>query len=575
MIALLLPTVFATQFLFARQQKTPDYLFQYIKVWGFLKYYHPNVARGDFDVDSLFLHYLQPVMQAKHQKAFDQEMTGMIQTLGPIPPCSTCKPPSDDLFSKNLDNDWLKQLNEPLRSALLNVEQNRFQGKKHRYMYNAFEGNLNEPFYEHLAYPNPHYQLLALARFWNMIQYVFPAKYLNDQPWDEVLRQHIPAFRDALTQEAYETALVKLVGTVDDSHASGFPIKKEKAVYGEFFPGFAFRFVRDSILVTGMIDDSLCTTDDIRKGDVITGLNGKTIAAASKPAAAMLAGSNLPRKYLLFSNPSYAFPFRGHDSVLRVTVLRNGKIIDKQLHLLRVNEVLSKKTNPFLQAYRKEVFGMRSDYVFKTVGKDVGMVAALSLSALNQQDTAKKKMDSVMHLIRQHPRGLIIDLREYCFQNMIYSWLLPTLGVKPAWFADYFYPNIHYPGTLINSDMKSKVGFYPETGKRNPEVYPGRIILLVNENTLSQSEWVTMILQAATKVTVVGSQTAGADGDIAQYQLPGNYRGIITGRRVAYPDGTEAQRKGVKIDVVQYPTTEGVAAGRDELLERALQLISL
>jgi C-terminal processing protease CtpA/Prc len=42
---------------------------------------------------------------------------------------------------------------------------------------------------------------------------------------------------------------------------------------------------------------------------------------------------------------------------------------------------------------------------------------------------------------------------------------------------------------------------------------------------------------------------------------------------VYYPDGRETQRVGIVPDVVVTPTIKGIREGRDELLERAVQLI--
>ena len=47
----------------------------------------------------------------------------------------------------------------------------------------------------------------------------------------------------------------------------------------------------------------------------------------------------------------------------------------------------------------------------------------------------------------------------------------------------------------------------------------------------------------------------------------------ISGIGVYYPDGTETQRKGVRIDKVIYPTLAVITAGRDELLEEAIRII--
>jgi len=82
-----------------------------------------------------------------------------------------------------------------------------------------------------------------------------------------------------------------------------------------------------------------------------------------------------------------------------------------------------------------------------------------------------------------------------------------------------------------------------------------------------------MALRTAPENKVIGSQTAGADGNVTYFQLPGGIRGLFTGLGVYYPDGRPTQRIGIVPDIEVRPTLAGIRAGRDEVLERALQYI--
>lgn len=48
---------------------------------------------------------------------------------------------------------------------------------------------------------------------------------------------------------------------------------------------------------------------------------------------------------------------------------------------------------------------------------------------------------------------------------------------------------------------------------------------------------------------------------------------MISGIGIYYPDGTETQRVGIVTDIEVKPTIDGIKAGRDELLEKAIELI--
>ena len=72
---------------------------------------------------------------------------------------------------------------------------------------------------------------------------------------------------------------------------------------------------------------------------------------------------------------------------------------------------------------------------------------------------------------------------------------------------------------------------------------------------------------------MIGSQTAGTDGNASQVVLPGGLGTIISGLGVYYPDGTETQRMGIVPDIEVKRTIQGVREQRDELLEKAIELI--
>ena len=99
------------------------------------------------------------------------------------------------------------------------------------------------------------------------------------------------------------------------------------------------------------------------------------------------------------------------------------------------------------------------------------------------------------------------------------------------------------------------------------------MVILINEISQSQAEYTTMALRQAPRATVLGSTTAGADGNVSGLYLPGNIYTMISGIGVYYPDGTETQRVGIVPDIELKPTIRGIREGRDEILEKAIELI--
>ena len=70
---------------------------------------------------------------------------------------------------------------------------------------------------------------------------------------------------------------------------------------------------------------------------------------------------------------------------------------------------------------------------------------------------------------------------------------------------------------------------------------------------------------------IVASPTAGTNGDLRQFGLPGGLGLAFTGMRVLKHDGTQLHGIGVQPTVAVMPTIVGIREGRDEVLEVALR----
>lgn len=103
--------------------------------------------------------------------------------------------------------------------------------------------------------------------------------------------------------------------------------------------------------------------------------------------------------------------------------------------------------------------------------------------------------------------------------------------------------------------------------------YDHQLVVLVDESTQSQAEYTAMALRAAPRAKVVGSTTAGADGNVSRLSLPGGMWTFISGLGVYYPDRRPTQCVGIVPDVTVRSTVDGIRRGGDEVLEAALKLI--
>jgi C-terminal processing protease CtpA/Prc len=73
---------------------------------------------------------------------------------------------------------------------------------------------------------------------------------------------------------------------------------------------------------------------------------------------------------------------------------------------------------------------------------------------------------------------------------------------------------------------------------------------------------------------IVGGPTAGTNGNVNVQDLPGGYRVRWTGMKVLKHDGSRHHGVGIQPTVPVSRTLKGIAEGRDELLEKAIEVVN-
>jgi hypothetical protein len=197
---------------------------------------------------------------------------------------------------------------------------------------------------------------------------------------------------------------------------------------------------------------------------------------------------------------------------------------------------------------------------------DVWSVLESGSESYGYVDMGRLEVDQVNSMFQElwDTDGIIFDIRSYPRSTMNY--MIRYLFDAPIPIARFTVPDIEYPGTLWWSLQTVGFGNFSLT-------YEKPIVILLDERTQSQAEYTVMALEQHPHALKIGSQTAGADGNVSKIYLPGGIRTFFTGLGVFYPDYTETQRIGIVPDYEVHPTIAGIREGRDELLEAALQYL--
>jgi len=192
---------------------------------------------------------------------------------------------------------------------------------------------------------------------------------------------------------------------------------------------------------------------------------------------------------------------------------------------------------------------------FRRISDDL---AYLKLSSIKEADVPDHLRDAA------GARCLILDLRNYPSDFVVFE-LGQHLVNTATPFAVFTNCDIRNPGAF---DWTEPVELEPKT-----PYFEGGVGILVDEITQSSAEYHAMALRTHHGSIVVGSTTAGADGNVSLLPLPGGLRTAISGIGVFYPDHRPTQRIGILPDVVARPTIAGIRSGRDEVMEAAVERV--
>ena len=110
----------------------------------------------------------------------------------------------------------------------------------------------------------------------------------------------------------------------------------------------------------------------------------------------------------------------------------------------------------------------------------------------------------------------------------------------------------------------------PET----TEPFLGPVVVLIGPETNSAAEDFVVPLHAAGRATIVGQKSRGSTGQPLRFSfLEGKISGRVCTKRDQYPDGREFVGVGIIPDVEVHPSPADIAAGRDVVLEKGLEVL--
>ena len=253
------------------------------ELWGFLKYYHPAVVHGQQNWDSVLIQKIPLYLAAKDKDAISRLTADWLTETGTPKACQSCDNNIPDSCKFNLDLSWISNANfsRDVAGRLQFIRDNRSQGSNRFVrLEDGHQLVTHEPAYNTPAYlyPPAPYRLLLLFRFWNIVQYFSPYKYLCGKDWKKVLEEEIPAFYGAADTLAYHLEYVKLISSLNDGHANFYVTPVLRHFWGDnHYPPFYCEMIDGKLVVGHVFNDSLAALIRIKKGDVLMTINGEKV----------------------------------------------------------------------------------------------------------------------------------------------------------------------------------------------------------------------------------------------------------------------------------------------------------
>lgn len=523
-------------------------LYKLCKVWGYTKYHHPSVISGEYNWDAELFRVMPDILGAEESSETNAILMEWLEQFPVakkrVDDAEIWKQIQEELGKKVLDTSWIEDtswLGEELSDYLCSMSKLYISDRANGYA--SFEkGGVvsfeNERMYS-VSDKDMGMKLLGLFRFWNMYEYYSPNVEITVEDWDEVLKKAIPEVAEAPDYRSYVLAIAQAVSKTGDAHIT--IADKEKLLY--YYYGRNFLPCSIKMIDGQAVIDQAKNT--LLSGDILVAVDGMKIGDRIEEQ----------RQYLPLSEPD--------------------KILNKMEHLLLETQETEAEVQIMRDGKEKtlRVRTQKYQYFYKNPVQN-GLLDKENIGYIDPSALEKGELERLMKEFGD-TKGIVVDMRYYPSTPILYllgEYIVP----EQKTFSRIGMPNQAMPGAYWTQEMVVGKGILKEQEDdiRTFKPYQGKIVILMDESSQSQSEFTVMALRQSPNAIVVGSPSIGADGNIVKLSLPGSVILHISGLGVYTPEGGQTQRCGVKPDIECYPTVEGIRAGRDELIEKAVELIN-
>jgi len=449
-------------------------------------------------------------------------------------------PESSETFAAFQQNrsDWLASL--PQDEAFKEID------KKYELQMKRWRGaGFQTPYKENLGEDE---KIAGLSVLWSQVKYNFANfDLVPDVEWDKLYLAYLPKVRETKNTLEYYRVLKEMCARLKDGHTNVYvPKELEDELSGR--PPLRTALIEDKAIIVEVLSASL-REKGIRPGFEIVQIDGvSTREYAEKRVAPYESAST-----------KQGLQMRTFTQAL----LCGAK--NKPVELVLADEKGEKVTKTLDRGGYTDVDKPPPPVEFKVLRGNVGYLALRSFGNIIEDDHFDDiaKTDALILDVRDNGGGsdtigyhILGWLTDKPFKTLRWK----TLDYRPAYQA-------WDGGDLLTWDGESAQNWPPD-GKR---LYSRPVVVLTSARTYSAAESFCVAFDYMKRGKIIGEPTGGSTGQPLLFGLPGGGRARVCVKRDSYPDGKEFVGIGIQPDVVIRPTLADVRAGRDTVLDGALE----
>ena len=381
---------------------------------------------------------------------------------------------------------------------------------------------------------NQQVNLASVVITWNVLQHFFPYFEVLDVECEKLLGKTLKSTLSNKRESDFYVTLSKMISKINDGHG---------AVFGQQMYHLPIRteLIENQIVITSSIIHQL------EKGDIIKKMDGKSVLKVLKETEEMVSGSPQLRRYralnILGSKLSY---------IKTSLVIQRG---NKRQKLTVPN------TRSRFKGLSFNIINEGKYLLERIVEIEPGIFY------INMHNCTENEFDQKIEVLA-NAKAVIYDNRGV--SRLTFFHIVPHLINEPVISAWWNIPQTIYPNRKEVEFQKSNWNIQP----KHP-FFKSKSVIINDPSVVSSGETMMGIIDHYQLATTVGEPTAGCNGNVNQIDLPCGYIVMWTGMKVTKHDGSQLFLKGFQPDYPVNKTIQAVMAGRDEYLEKALEIANL